>query len=235
MYYCKNRIPQIIIAASLLLTGLPLAKAEEIYQWTDKQGKVLFSTSPVPPSQGHSSKKVAAKLPPLFRENLSAKIQQLKYNTPATCNSHGGLDCSQGADSDGSVICLDGFRGSKQPFNFSCLETKLKVSDFSLIYSKPGTPSKAESVPVKKLSSLSETHFLAKALRISIRNTAGVKAKDVQIKVKVGNKLLKAQGEDHIPPYGANDYEVNLSNLKYKLFTRDISKASYRLRCKNCR
>lgn len=34
------------------------------------------------------------------------------------CSHHGGVDCSAGADSDGSVICSDGWRDSS--VSYSC-------------------------------------------------------------------------------------------------------------------
>ena len=36
------------------------------------------------------------------------------------CSHHGGVDCSAGADSDGSCICNDGWRDSSCSYNSSC-------------------------------------------------------------------------------------------------------------------
>jgi len=41
------------------------------------------------------------------------------YNcaVPGACGEHGGVDCSAGPDIDGSVICMDGYRGSSIKYN----------------------------------------------------------------------------------------------------------------------
>lgn len=33
------------------------------------------------------------------------------------CSGHNGVDCAAGADSDGSVICVDGWKGSSAQYH----------------------------------------------------------------------------------------------------------------------
>ena len=39
------------------------------------------------------------------------------FAASGACSGHGGVNCSSGADSDGSVICSDGWRGSRVSYS----------------------------------------------------------------------------------------------------------------------
>lgn len=43
-------------------------------------------------------------------------ISDVAYATQGTCSSHGGIDCDQGPDIDGSAICHDGWKDSSESF-----------------------------------------------------------------------------------------------------------------------
>jgi hypothetical protein len=57
------------------------------------------------------------------------------------CSGHGGVDCSVGADTDGSVICADGWRNSS--VSYSSMAKCAKVSAKSEV--KTITPTIKES------------------------------------------------------------------------------------------
>ena len=103
------------IVVFFALIASPQASAQNIYRSVDANGKVVYSTKP------SSNEAAPASLPTVTRENLKAKIEQIKSNTPITCEDHGGINCAAKADGDGSVICLDGFRDAVPRFNFYCL------------------------------------------------------------------------------------------------------------------
>ncbi len=41
-----------------------------------------------------------------------AQTCQSNCASAGACSGHGGVDCAAGPDSDGSVICMDGWKGS---------------------------------------------------------------------------------------------------------------------------
>jgi len=49
-----------------------------------------------------------------------------KKTYPETCRAHGGINCSD-KDTDGSVVCLDGFKDSPQQFIDECTIAELTV------------------------------------------------------------------------------------------------------------
>lgn len=109
---------------SLILVGIlsltSLASADSVYRWTDDAGVVHYSSKPV--HAGHEP----ADLPKIMKGDV-----KLTAATLVSCEPHGGVDCQAGADSDGSVICYDGFKNASPRFRFTCNSPKLELSDVS--------------------------------------------------------------------------------------------------------
>ncbi len=125
MVYNKTMRLKDLLKTSIFLTILIVALnypafSEEIYKWTDKQGKVHYSTKPV-----NKNAKIAD-LPEITRGEVKIPASLLD-----SCKNHGGIDCQSGADSDGSVKCSDGFTDSAQRYAFSCSTARLEVSSIS--------------------------------------------------------------------------------------------------------
>ena len=164
------------------------AFAQDIYKWIDSEGKVYFSNQP------RSASDRPAKLPEIQREDIDRRIQKLEEETPKNCFSHGGVDCSAGADADGSVICLDGYREAVLPFRFSCLEAKLVFQEQTW-----GDELEEEEISVEKLQK--------NQLRVSFRNSSDVEAFDVQVRLFAGRRqLLALEGPQKVGPYGIAEY-----------------------------
>ncbi len=175
----------------------------KIYKWTDQNGKVHFSTTP-------SSKKAkTAPLPEIKKENYEKKIGKIKSNTPKNCSTHNGIDCEAGPDSDGSVICNDGYRNAVLPFRFKCLEAKLKVASLEV-----------EQKQIN-LTLRNNSPVAAKAVRISISNN--------KFRRKQRKGLFQAEGPREVEPWSVAEYTMPLPPLPD--FGNGIS---YRIRCENC-
>ncbi|RIL10248.1 MAG: hypothetical protein DCC75_04780 [Proteobacteria bacterium] len=110
----------LIVSSFLSVLFLGAAQAGPIYKWQDEQGVIHYSTKP------NASNAKPADLPPITRGDV--KLAQIRL---VSCDGHGGINCKLGADSDGSVICYDGFRGATARYRFSCNSPKLEVSDIS--------------------------------------------------------------------------------------------------------
>lgn len=108
-----------LLGVAFFSTG-PLTAHAEIYKWVDAQGVTHYSSKKgVPQAQ-------QAELPKIMRAEV--KVPKV---TSSTCAQHGGANCAAGADSDGSVVCYDGFRDASPRFNFVCSAPKLEISDIS--------------------------------------------------------------------------------------------------------
>ena len=92
----------------------------QVYKWQDEHGAVHYSTKPT------SGAAQRADLPPIMRGEMKLGQQKL-----VSCAEHGGINCQAGADTDGSVICYDGFTGATNRFRFSCASPKLSIADIS--------------------------------------------------------------------------------------------------------
>lgn len=112
----RKKIPIAAIVAIILGTnGVAESNAQEIFR-NENEGSPFYTTSKPNPD----AKPV--ELPEIEKTSLPPIT-----SSPATCRSHGGVKCKEGADIDGSVICIDGFKDSQQDFGSTCSEAKLVI------------------------------------------------------------------------------------------------------------
>lgn len=205
------------------LSAVQVAHAEdEVYQWTDESGRVHFTTAPS--NTGTRPKS----LPRVGRENIDQRIKTIREQTPANCEKHGGIDCAQGADADGSVVCLDGYREAILPFQFACMEARLQV-EFSVVTTEGESPHKRD------LSRTVTDVHPARQLLLSVRNLSGVEAYGIIAEFLVGRRrTLRAEGPDRIPAFGNAGYSFDLTSLPDPLSRTQLEQASSQVRCTNC-
>jgi hypothetical protein len=203
------------------------AVAEEIYQWTDEDGVTHYSSTKE--AQSHKSN-----LPKLGRENLNHRIETLNQITPETCKKHGGISCEAGADTDGSVICLNGNRDSVISYRSMCTEVKLEISKIRY--------ADKEDKPIeynKNRDSLMKLKNVEKFL-LTVRNHSAIEAKSVVLELTIpnGGRIINeysyASGESKIAPYGLAEYSFSLSSIARKVTPLDLSNVIYKVTCENC-
>ena len=204
----------VILLITLVLDGLALgcltsnSYADEIYKWTDKNGRTHFSDKPF--TQGQTK----AKLPDVKKINYKKRIQKLKKYSDKSCVNHGGVDCSQGKDkSDNSAICLDGYRESLIKYDERCLNVKLEVNT---VVSKEKRTTKIEA---------------------SIRNESAIKAENLKVKFRLEEfRSLEFElvGAKEIEAYGLENYIfVTDKKLDKKYPNRKIVGKTI-VKCDNC-
>lgn len=200
-----------------------------IYKWIDEDGQVHFSTSKLSPDQK------PADLPKVKRENLDKKIEKLRDSAPESCVSRGDVDCSLGPDSDGSVICLDGYRDALLPFRFRCLEVKLRVDDLLVITSKGPDISLKRNRDSRRLRR--EVNDVEPVeLQLIIRNMSDVKASNAVAFFKLlGGEELQALGPEEVEPFGVAEYKVTLPLVYTRAWRQRLVDTKYKVRCANCR
>lgn len=207
---------------SLFSPGIPQANSQSIYVWTDEAGNKHFSSTPDHPNS------VASDLPQIQHENIDSNIKKLKAETPPSCEKHGGVDCPSGADSDGSVICRDGFRGAKLPFRFECLEARLKTEFLARLSSGEKSLKIGKDLQAK----LGERSI--QELYLSVRNMSGVQAIGVKTEIRIPGKApIPLSGPETIDAYGQTDFSLPATDL-IDIPLRDIAQARYRVSCTNC-
>ena len=108
------------IGFSVLMWISASAYAAPIYTWTGDDGVKHYSSKPL------TKDAKVADLPPIMRADVKVSQQKL-----VTCDSHGGVNCAAGTDTDGSVICYDGFREASNRFRFTCTSPKLEITDIA--------------------------------------------------------------------------------------------------------
>lgn len=181
---------QLICISTLLFVCA--AQAEDIYSWKEN-GVVHFSTKKTPGAE-------KAELPQITKESF--KPSQLK-----TCEKHGGINCSAGADADGSVVCLDGFKEAAALFSFTCQSARLEFVDASF-------------------------DAAAGEYKVFVRNSKAVAAKRVTVIYQ--EKLFtpaKLTGPNEIAPYETGEFI--LKNKPGVEFSKPTPK-SILLACNNC-
>lgn len=110
----------LFLICSQFFICLRLHAADKVFKWQDSQGVIHYSNRP-----GDKDAR-PAELPPIMRGEVKLASPKL-----LTCDAHGGVSCRAGNDTDGSVICNDGFRNSSQRFRFTCAAPKLDIADIS--------------------------------------------------------------------------------------------------------
>lgn len=182
------------LSCSLAFT---VASAAPVYKVEGKDGRISYSSKP--PSKDAKP----ANLPEIMRGEV-----KLVEHKMVNCDRHGGVNCQAGPDSDGSVICTDGFKGASPRFRFTCNSPKLEISD------------------------ISEVDGLG-AFTVFVRNTKSVAAKKPAVVFK-GNsgKEITILGPDVIDPFGVAEFQFQPTD-KLQIDERPTL-ANLNLTCANC-
>lgn len=204
MQHNKTFLAVLILA--LLAVFHPAAMAEDIYKWTDSDGNIHYSNK----SEKNKNAEVAS-LPEISKGEV-----KLPQNLLDSCSNHAGVNCQAGADSDGSVICNDGFTDSAQRFAFLCSTAKLEVSSISKVDNGGG--------------------FV-----VNVRNSKSVAAENPSVTYKFdSHNEFKLNGPDKIQPFEVAEFIFDPdSNLSEKNRLSDAgkvkpSKSNLHLSCTNC-
>jgi len=229
----KRQIPlSLFIASCLAVLFSAVANANDIYKWIDSSGKVHYSTTPrvAPPTAFQSAPETAraAVLPEIQRENIDQRISAIRSTTPPSCGAHGGIDCTKGADVDGSVICVDGFLQAGATYSANCSEVKLSL--------KPPTVITEEGAALGELAELSQlAEKRPYAIQFLLRNTSGIAAEGVRVEFIVpGQERFEAIGPERVEPFGAAEYILHLKTVQFSYPLETLKRHKVRAGCKNC-
>lgn len=176
------------------LGAAPQLHADEVYRW-EENGKTVYSSTPP-----HQNAK-PAELPEIMRGEV-----KIPKNLLVTCDKHGGVNCEAGPDSDGSVICYDGYRDAAARFRFSCNTPKLEVADI------------AEPDAEGKLS-------------VFVRNSRSVAARKPSLHWTREGSKVALQGPEEIAGYGVGEFVIDLSADQTR---QKPSIGELQLDCENC-
>lgn len=179
------------------------ALAEPVYKHTDSSGRVVYSS--VKPATGPAA---VAALPTIGRW----KPRELTVSD-ATCEKHGGVACDSGADADGSVVCLDGYRDAVSRFAELCQQAKLELL---------AAPERYADIPTQ--------------VKATVRNNSAAPANGVLVSFII-NKFdppLIFDGPAKIEPYSVADFTVKTTLEEVPKY-RKLTVADVSLDCGNCR
>ncbi len=141
-----------------------------MYKYQDADGVIHYSNKPMKGGK-------PVQLPQIMKGEVKLTSQKL-----ISCDKHGGINCQAGSDSDGSVICYDGFREASPRFRFSCNSAKLEISDVS-------DPREDGSFTV------------------FVRNAKSVAASKTALRYKPeGGREVKLNGPSEIEPFGVAEF-----------------------------
>lgn len=171
--------------------------AERVYKWTDENGAVHYS------NKAGSPEAKVAKLPEITRGDYKVVPPKIP-----TCQNHGGIDCEAGPDSDGSVICQDGFTEALTRFAFNCKSPKLGIADVTDINPEGG-------------------------FSVFVRNTKSVAALNPALFLKLeSGPEIKLAGPEQIEPYGIGEFLFTPKDDQ--VVTTKPTIANLQLTCANC-
>lgn len=194
--------------------------AEQIYRWVGADGQVHYSTEPHPEG-------APAALPEIKHENSEQRIKSIRQSTPTNCEKHDSVDCQAGPDTDGSVICMDGYRDAVLVFQNHCAQARLK-SDKPKVFGEKNEILTATSAPVSLNG--------AQRIEVSVRNLASVKASGVEVTVSFPRLPfpIHASGPGEVDSYGFAEYTADLSPARTYLSAQNLKKMRVTIRCSNC-
>ena len=169
----------------------------EVFKWKDDNGVVHYS------SKRNSEQARPADLPHITRADVKIPTSGLE-----SCSKHGGIDCQAGSDTDGSVICVDGFTGASTRYRFHCNTPKLSISEVS-----DRTPKGT--------------------YKIALRNAKPVAANKVSLFFqRPDGKEVPLSGPSEVEPFGTAEYVLDKADAEGLVNKPSTSKI--RLVCSNC-
>jgi hypothetical protein len=173
--------------------------ADPVYKVMGPDGSPIFTT------EKPSANAKPADLPPINKGDMALPKIEL-----VTCDQYGGIDCTAGPDSDGSVICYSGFKGATNRFRFSCNMPKLEVTEI--------TPFNEQN-----------------AFSVFIRNEKSVIAQDPEIYFETpAGKRERLIGPKQIDAFGLEEYIFKSKNPQDFLPNEKVTIAQITVSCMNC-
>lgn len=176
-------------------------------------GKIHYSNTPAQQAK-------SVDLPEIRKENLAKKIETIKKETPKNCLSRGGVDCSQGADKDGSVFCLDGYSESKLAFNSYCLKAQLEAE---ISFNDLNDDSYEVSIVLRNLSPVEANNI---SLVYHYRQAFTTMGKKMKLPL-VGEKVISA--------YGLETYKASFKKHSKIITKKALERGRPVLSCDNCK
>jgi len=173
------------------------AFAQSIYKYEDEAG-ITHYTSKRPAADAKP-----AKLPEIMRGDYKASLKK-----GFSCDTHGGINCQAGTDTDGSVVCFDGFKDASARFAFHCNSPKLIISDIS------------------ELGGAGE-------FTVFVRNSRSVAAKAPRVDFHLpDDKIISLAGPKEIEPFGMAEFVyAPQPDVKVESKPKDVQLT---LSCANC-
>lgn len=181
--------------AVYLVLSSPTSSFAQVYSWTDSKGVTHYQISPKEPP-AHATPR---ELVPILKGSMSIPSAERQ-----TCRAHGGIDCARGADSDGSVICVDGFRDASSRFAFECSSARLEIVEL-----------------VRESGS--------RAMVVYLRNRAQVAARQVTVAARRGGRFHPLIGPSIIEGHGMAVFRIDLEADGLTITEGDI-----KVTCENC-
>jgi len=173
------------------------AYSTPIYKWTDDAGVTHYS------SKSDATSAQPAKLPPITRGEVKLAKKLL-----ISCQQHGGINCQAGADSDGSVICYDGFKQASARYRFSCSSPKLEITEVS------------DPMPDGRFS-------------VFVRNSKSVSASKPALYYKPeGQREVRLEGPEEIEAFGMAEFKFQAVNADIP--DGKVSLTQLNITCANC-
>ena len=198
------------------------AAGAQIYKCQDEAGRTYFCSD-----VSQSREKKVADLPQIGRENLDSKIAEIRNSKLETCKKHGGDKCEFGPDTDGSVICADGYRQSALSFTSTCNEAKLQILSSSML--EDGNV----VLPKDRYQSITKEQWGSVVFQLSVRNLSAVTVRSVRAYFETQRiPAMQAVGPETIEPYGSAEYQLRAAG--FSSVGLSTSEIRYRIACGNC-
>lgn len=183
----------------------------KIYKYTDKDGRIRFSSTPV-------ENGLAVDLPKLEKENFDNTLSNIKTSIQTSCAKHGGNDCSKGEDVDSSIICVDGFRDSAAKFIDICSNGSVSLNTVIRFEQLEDEVSSKIIVTARNNS------------EIFIKGMAG----ELIIKSEIYPQYLPPESHNFVGPATIEPYSIAeyMVEIKHRKITEEIVRAKFS--CLNC-
>jgi len=165
----------------------------------------------------------------LIKENFMERLEAIKLHTPITCAHHNGVDCEKGADKiDGSVICGDDFKDSKESYTEFCTQTRLQIISETFL-DKDGNDIPRELRKPKTFGGVVPAKIV-----IKLRNLSAIKAKMVKVEGEIVKRKFLANGPVDMEPFSLEEYIWTVDESLLPIFPDFRRKYQTLVSCQNC-
>ena len=161
------------------------------------------------------------------------RLEELNATARGSCLARGGFDCEQGADSDGSVICQDGYNDSAERYEEFCKGSRISVEHW-VEFVGGDRKRVGDAFPRGVRKPLADEIL---KLVSTVRNESAVEAEGISLEVflpYLADESLQYNGAKKVPAYEFVELSLPANSIPLERGAQYLGEMRFNVECGNC-